>query len=967
MFFRQLTIYSIRVAVLLVVGLALTMPSRFTQAQSSSIKPEATCVAIWTGAADDGDWRNSANWSGQRVPGAQDHVRLSGAQNIWLDAAGTLAELELADDFSGVLYLAQPLFVRGGLMVKSGRLAQGRQPIRVGNLQQSGGEVVGGSATFTVEGAAQVQAGLWTTPGTLTTARSLDIAQDATVRLGANGSLVLTGDGSPLTGRGLLDVMTYRPNSVELKGHVAQDLLLAGPASQFRAAGLDRQGYQAARGNSIQRPSVTSVFTEVASLNLLKAENRLTAAVLDEANGYAYFGTTTAPASVVKVDVSPARTFARVGVVTLNTGEDYLSSAVIDAANGLAYFGTGTAPGRVIKVDVNPAHTLSRIDTLLLDPGEDNLRAAVVDNLRGLAYFGTGTYPGRVIRVDVDPTHSFTRTFDLTFNYNIDGLTSAVLDVVNSYAYFGTGASAGYIVKVDVNPEHPMARIDEILLNVGENFLNSAVIDAANGYAYFGTANSPASIIKVDVDPARVFARVDAAALDPQWADLTSAAIDPAHGYAYFGTDGSPGRVVKIDVNPTRAFTVTDSVVLNWWENVIASVVLDASNGLAYFGTYNEPGIVVKVDVNPAHTLARVDAITLSAASESDLTTCVVDIANGFAYFGTLTGIVVKVDINPAHPMTRVGAVTLDFSNGETNLESALLDPARHFAYFGTRTSPGRVVKLDVDPAHPFARVDSIKLNDGEDGLVSAVMDTANGYAYFGTYTQGGGSPGKIVRVDVGLGRPFTRTTAITLDATEQGPFSAVLDAPNGYAYFGVSSYPGNVPGRVIKVDVNPLRVFQRVDTLLLKPSDNTLTPAVLDSATGYAYFGTSDTLGAYPIGVIQIDVNPARPFTRTAAIALSTETFSIGPAVLDGANGFAYFSISGVSWRIFQVNVGSGHPLTVTDSIVLNSGGGLWNSAGIDPANGFAYYGGGSSSGVVTRVALGYRHRLFLPVISKM
>jgi hypothetical protein len=53
---------------------------------------------------------------------------------------------------------------------------------------------------------------------------------------------------------------------------------------------------------------------------------------------------------VVKVRLSD---FTRVGSLTLNTGEYGLRSAVIDTANGFAYFGTGTSPGKVVRVDLS--------------------------------------------------------------------------------------------------------------------------------------------------------------------------------------------------------------------------------------------------------------------------------------------------------------------------------------------------------------------------------------------------------------------------------------------------------------------------------------------------------------------------------------------------------------------------------------------------------------------------------------
>src|SRR3989449_11640570 len=77
-------------------------------------------------------------------------------------------------------------------------------------------------------------------------------------------------------------------------------------------------------------------FDPVASLTLKPGETSLHSAVVDTANGFAYFGTSTSPGIVVKIRLSD---FTRVGALTLNTGEDYLLSAVIDTASGFAYFG----------------------------------------------------------------------------------------------------------------------------------------------------------------------------------------------------------------------------------------------------------------------------------------------------------------------------------------------------------------------------------------------------------------------------------------------------------------------------------------------------------------------------------------------------------------------------------------------------------------------------------------------------
>ena len=80
---------------------------------------------------------------------------------------------------------------------------------------------------------------------------------------------------------------------------------------------------------------------------VLEGDNRIISAVIDQAGGFAYFGTDTSPGTVIKVRLSD---FTRVDTLTLKDGEDKLTSAVIDPGNGFAYFGTNTSPGIVVKV-----------------------------------------------------------------------------------------------------------------------------------------------------------------------------------------------------------------------------------------------------------------------------------------------------------------------------------------------------------------------------------------------------------------------------------------------------------------------------------------------------------------------------------------------------------------------------------------------------------------------------------------
>lgn len=487
------------------------------------------------------------------------------------------------------------------LYIGGGALEQGGHALHVIELHQPGGELVGGSAPLIVDESARV-GGLLTTPSALMSARSLDIATGGVVRLGADGKLNLTGEGTPLTGAGLLDITTHRPNSVELTGKKVSDIALAGPAGQLRAAGLDQMDMQAGLQRAGAAPSVIpwrrpalkplAAFVPTDRLVFEPSEDFLSVAVIDSANGMAYFGTNTIPGQVVKVKIAPA-SFARVGVVTLNDEEEHLTSAVIDLANSMAYFGTGTSPGRVVKVSTAPA-SFARVGAVTLNTEESDLYSAVIDPANGLAYFGTYTSPGRVVKVNIAPA-SFARVGAITLDSAESVLTTAVVDPANGLAYFGTETSPGRVVQVNVAPAG-FARVDAITLNAGEIGLSTAVLDPANGMAYFGTNTSPGRVVKVNIAPAS-FGRVDAVTLNPGDIGLSTAVLDSANGMAYFGTETIPGRVVQVNVAPA-SFARVDAVTLNTGENYLYSAVIDLANGLAYFGTATNPGRVIRIRVS---------------------------------------------------------------------------------------------------------------------------------------------------------------------------------------------------------------------------------------------------------------------------------------------------------------------------------------------------------------------------------
>ncbi len=115
----------------------------------------------------------------------------------------------------------------------------------------------------------------------------------------------------------------------------------------------------------VSRSLSTPPLTEVGHLTLTTGENDIRAAVIDTANGFAYFGTYN-PAFVVKVRLSD---FARVGALNLTVKNYGITAAAIDSLNGFAYFGMSciwlgsdscnSLPAFVVKIRLSRTKTPS--------------------------------------------------------------------------------------------------------------------------------------------------------------------------------------------------------------------------------------------------------------------------------------------------------------------------------------------------------------------------------------------------------------------------------------------------------------------------------------------------------------------------------------------------------------------------------------------------------------------------------
>ncbi len=557
------------------------------------IAARAAMHATWKGGTDS-RWSNPTNWDGDMVPGPFDIVHLSGSADTQIDAAfsGAVAGIVLEPDFSGTVRLGRDLHVRGNLVIAGGTFMQGEHALSTVGWTQTNGQFIGGSAPLTIAEAARVKGGVLVTPSAVMQVHSLEVQSPGVVRLGENGKLDLTGEGTPLFGDGVLDTATYLPNSVESTGRATADLLTAGPL----------RGYASA-------PWAQPAAATLDALTLNPGEDNLRAAVIDATGTFAYFGTSTKPGIIVKVRLSD---FTRVGALKLAAGENQIYSAVIDAANGFAYFGTGDSPGIVVKIRLSD---FTRIGALKLNAGENDLRAAVIDAANGFAYFGTYTAPGKVIQVRLS---DLTRVRALTLNPGEDLLFPGVIDLGAGYAYFGGKTAPGVIIKVRLSD---LTRVGKLTMSSGEDSFHTGVIDPAGGYAYFATYTATSTIVKLRLSD---FTRVDTLTLNPGEGNVRSSVLDRAHGVIYLGTASLPAMLVTVRLSD---FSRLGALTLDPGQDQLRSAVIDPASQSVYFGTANAPGIVVKL---PTSGEMPGGSVTFNPVADA-----YVDAANPSANYGT--------------------------------------------------------------------------------------------------------------------------------------------------------------------------------------------------------------------------------------------------------------------------------------------------------------------------------------------
>lgn len=570
----------------------------------------------------------------------------------------------------------------------------------------------------------------------------------------------------------------------------------------------------------------------------------------------------------------------------------------------------------------------------------------------------------------------------LTLGAGEGSVQCAAADTSRGYAYFGLGTSPGQVIKAafGTRSDVPTTR-SAVTLDTGEDDIQCAVVDPANGYAYFGTGTSPGRIVKVAVgDGASTPMRVGSLVLETGENDLASAAIDPEEGFAYFGTNTVPPKLVKVRLGigselPQRAGALT----LPGVQGGVGAVVVDPATRYGYLGcdsTSTTGGAFAKVFLGDG---AALPSLVGTLPSWSRHVGGVIDPARGFAYFSVSNadndyGTLLKIGLGNGAALPTIHSSMGYRDDGHYELEytgfsAPAIDVEASCVYLGATPEytpweyyvpdpPGsgssyplpQVARVDLGGASDRPMLVSVaELADSETPVTHGVVDCRRGVALFGTGT----APGQIVKLGtatapaVGYASSSNHYPGESMD--QYGPsYFAAVDSAGGFAYFGTfdaiqkwALTPGSAPPTFVG-DADLERMFE----------GQVMCGGIMPS-TGYGIVGAKG-LGSYcrlvKFGLGSGGTAPS----RVSSVNLPEALGSVTCMVIDEASGYAYAGTNSAPARVLKVAVGAGVvPPAIASTLVLDSVDGACRSCVLDAASGHVYFGTDSSPGRLVKVAI--------------
>lgn len=634
----------------------------------------------------------------------------------------------------------------------------------------------------------------------------------------------------------------------------------------FRAAVSDgTYGYFGVQWSSPGPAAIVKVrlsdFTRVGVLFLAEGETGIESAVIDTANGFAYFGLGTWPSKIAKIRLSD---FTRVSVLTFTSGG--AKSAVI--GGGYAYFGSSW--GNIVKIRLSDFTIVGTLQLSL----SDTLEAAVIDMTRGsagYAYFATKTNPGKIVKVNLATFTEVSPVLTLNSGDSFGNGTAGTIDTTAGFAYFGTTNNYQRIIKINIQVASPL-RTDSLILPSNDNFTGmSAVVDKrpGQGFVYFsGVTNG--TVYKIDIATFSLSSSLVLSGVRPRG---KATILDPDTNALYTGSEYS-GNIWRVDI---ASFSETARLDLDTKEQNGQLALFDSNRGFIYALTNTYPGKIIRFRQYDNLFDKKLDL--LGDLNENEIQGGVIDTLGNYLYVVTDENRIVKIDLST---FSRVAGIDsgLPCCGG---LTSAVIDS--NSLYIGSEGN--KIVKVNLT-SFTVSKITTL-LSD-EKGLRSAVIDSAQGFIYFATGAESLPTV-KIVKVKAS---DFTRVDALTLsgvDAIEWNSGAIDTRSGQGYAYFGSTN------GKIVKVNIgspgNPK--FEIAEILVLSDS-GWLRGAAIDYNNNAAYFGDSRRI--YKINL--------STFKEIGILYPDVSYASIADIALDSTSQIAYMPNMGNPLTLTMMNLES-------------------------------------------------------------
>jgi len=350
--------------------------------------------------------------------------------------------------------------------------------------------------------------------------------------------------------------------------------------------------------------------------------------------------------------------------------------------------------------------------------------------------------------------------------------------------------------------------------------------------------------------------------------------INQQTNYGYYLTASNPATIVKYDLeNLTKVQELTFST-----NGTVTAADIDQTNNFGYIAVKarSTSPTIIKLNLGTGNGVMSESGVFSPGVSSQTINQIAIDENNNLGYAITSSNDQALAIIKFKLPtLTQTALVNLNTVNN-VQATSKILDSSNKFMYLSTNESPVKILKIDLntDENQPPQDVNSMSLESNESVIdQAAAYDSNTGYAYFGTKT----TPAKIIKIDINPNRTFQRIAALTLNENGlQG--NAILDSENSVAYFANNENPA----KIIKIDLSTFTHAPGTQSITLLQNDQNPS-GIFNPKNGIIYYGLQTSpakiyeIATQPIANFKLEQGSLSPSETNCASILSWSEISTG------------------------------------------------------------------------------------------